>query len=467
MLLSLIFFVIITSFVGFNIIMLFDRKGVFNWPEKLGLSYLFGIGAITLEMFIMGLFGFEFVTTCILTPWIILFLLNVLRYHRLGRINTIFKESSGPPASKFDIFEKILLFLLSFQVVYAFFKALIKPIESYDSVSIWALKAKILYLAKTIPADFFHMISVTFHGIHADYPLLLPFSEAWFYTFFGNFNDHLVKIIFPLNLLAFLLVFYSVLKRITGKRKIALLFTFILASIKQFSDYATIGSADLQMAIYCFLTFIFLFMWVKYKRTPYLAASTLSCVFTFWAKAEGAVVFLITLTLLTSLFFVRDLRERLTPKNFRYLVGAMLVLFILFASWLGFKASLGLENDIININTFKNLRVTGVCKRIIAIGYEYQKHIFGFKKWNIVWIAFLYFVIVRFKSLLRDYRYIIIPVGGILLAYTAIYMITPQDISWHLSRTASRLLIHILPLVVFFIALNINHIRNRQYPEGA
>lgn len=456
MLLSLILFVIITTFVGFNIIMLFDRHNTFNWPERLGLSYLFGIAAVSVEMFIMGIFKIKFVTSYILLPWIFLFILNITLY-RPQRIKILLKKSS---IARFDIFEKLLFSLLSFNVAYTFFRALMKPVESYDSVSIWALKAKVLYMAKTIPADFFHRISASFHGIHPDYPLLVPFSEVWFYTFLGNFNDYLVKIIFPLNFLAFLLIFYSALKRITKNRKISLLFTFILVSIKQFNDYATIGSADLQMAIYCFLTFIFLFMWVKYKNTAYLTASVISCAFTFWTKNEGALILLIMLILLAVLLFTRKARKGFHKNSLLHPVFAILILFSLLAGWSVFKARLGLENDVINTGTFTGLKQVDMCKRIIPIGYEYQKHIFGFKKWNLIWIAFLYFVIVRFKSLFTDYWYIMAPIGGILLTYTIVYMITPQDIYWHLSTTASRLLIHILPLAVFFIALNINNIYN-------
>jgi hypothetical protein len=480
MLLSLILFVIVTGFAGLNIIMLFDTKNAFNWQERLGLSYLFGIGAISLEMFIMGLLKFEFVTTCILTPWALVFLINILRYHRMGRLKARNKDVVGlngtvPPKggtvhfrtdNVFSRFEKILVFLLSFQVIYTFFRALSKPIEAYDSVSIWALKAKILYLAKTIPAGFFDTINASFHGIHADYPLLLPFSEVWFYTFLGNLNDYLVKVIFPLNFLAFLVVFYSLLRRVTKKRKTSLLFTFILASVKQFSDYATIGSADLQMGIYCFLTFIFIFMWVKYENSAYLTSSVISCIFAFWTKNEGGAVFLIALALLTA-----SLKKSPSePGRFGMVKEArrgIVILFIVFLAWLGFKASLHLKNDLINIGAIRSFSFSGIYKRIIPIAYEYQKHIFGFKKWNLVWIGFLYFVIVRFKTLFTAYRYITIPIGGILLAYTAVYMITPQDIHWHLSSSASRLLIHILPLVVFFIALNINNIPDGKYAGGA
>lgn len=451
MLISVIIFIAMTTFVGFNIIVFIDRYNMLNAPEKIGLSYLFGLAAISLEMFVLGLFKINFSIIYILLPWVFFLLLNIIRHKE---VMILPKKTFEVP---FNTFEKVLAALLSFEIIYTFFRALMKPIEAYDSVSIWALKAKILYFAKTIPGDFFKMLGANFHGVHPDYPLLLPFSEVWFYTSLNSFNDYLVKIIFPMSFLAFLLIFYSLLKRITQNRQAALLFTFILASVKQFNDYATNGLADLQMAIYTFLTFVFLFIWAKYKKPAHLAISVISCVFAFWTKNEGSVTLLITVILLAGLFFTSRHDSMQRMRESRSIIFAIIALLLVFSLWFGFKAKMHIGSDVINRETLRTLKLSTVFKRFIPIGYEYQKHIFGFKKWNIVWILFLYMAARNFKKLfLKDNLYIMAPLAGILCAYTAFYLITPYDISWHLSKSASRLLIHILPLAVFFMALNVN-----------
>ena len=70
-------------------------------------------------------------------------------------------------------------------------------------------KAKIIYLAGGINKSFFTDIAANFQGAHADYPLLIPLSEAWVYTFLGSFNDILAKAIFPCFYLSFIFVFYA------------------------------------------------------------------------------------------------------------------------------------------------------------------------------------------------------------------------------------------------------------------
>ena len=455
--LATIFFIAVTTFMGFNIIILFDRQGALTSYEKIGLSYLFGISAISLEFFLLWVFGIKLTLLFVLLPWVFLIMLNVLT----RSFRTVFspdKRGNGTRGGPLSVFEKLMFSLLAFEVFYTFFRSMMRPVEAYDSVAIWSLKGKILYLTKTLPGEFFNMLSTTFHGVHPDYPLLVPFSEVWFYTLLNNFNDYLVKIIFPLNFIAFLLVFYSVLKRVTHKRNLALFFTFILASIKQFNDYATIGVSDLQMAIYAFLVFGFLFIWAREKNTVYLLISILSCVFTFFTKNEGSIVLLIMVGMLLA-FCVRPFfGKKLSPNSVVILLG----IFILATSLLGwsvFKTGMHLENDVINTETFRSIRLVTMSKRLVPIAYEYQKHIFGFKKWNLIWIAFLCAIFVKSEKIsLGRYKLILFPTLAILAGYTAIYLITPQGIGWHLAASASRLLIHVLPLAVFFIALKTNDI---------
>ncbi|NQU95518.1 MAG: glycosyltransferase family 39 protein [Candidatus Omnitrophica bacterium] len=453
--LSTILFIVVTTFAGFNVIILFDRQGVLTMLEKIGLSYLFGIGAISLELFFLWIFGIKLNMLFILLPWLFLIVLNVLT-RSIGNVFSPAKRSVDTENTPISIFEKWILSLLSFEVLYTFFRSLMRPVEAYDSVAIWSLKGKILYLTKTLPGEFFNMLSATFHGVHPDYPLLVPFSEAWFYTLFNNFNDYLVKIIFPLNFTAFLLVFYSVLRRVTHKRNLALFFTFALASVKQFNDYATIGVADLQTAIYAFLAFGFLFIWAREKNTVYLFISGLSCVFAFFTKNEGSVVLLTMVGMLLA-FAVRPFFGKKLSLNSRAIIFAIFTLSALLLGWSLFKAGMHLENDVINAETFRNIRLVTMSKRLIPIAYEYQKHIFGFKKWNLIWIAFLCAIFVKSPKLsFGRHKLILFPTLAILAGYTVIYLITPQSISWHLAASASRLLIHILPLAVFFVALRIN-----------
>ncbi len=450
-LLNIISFVLLTSFAGFNIVAACDKRCVLSKPEVVGLSYLFGIGAISVEIFLFGLCGIKFTTFYILLPWVILSIVNIPRYKAVSSINS--------RAACYSVFEKTVLTLLIFVIAYAFLMAMVRPIESYDSVAIWSLKAKVIYLAKEAPADFFTTLKMKFDGAHPDYPLLVPLSEVWFYTFINNFNDLLVKVIFPLNFMAFLLLFYAFLRKTLSLRTLALTFTFILSSVRQFSNYAANGYADMQMAIYGSLTFLALYLWIKEDKAPYLWIAFFSCIFAGCTKNEGAVTLLGFVVVLSFHVFSKIKNRKQPLSSYALPIVMTAILVSLFISWSLFKTSMGAGNDVVNAQTFIKYDLSSVFRRLAAIFYEYQRQAFGVKYWNISWIVFILLAVLGYKKLFSgENKYLTIPVFFILLCYTVIYFITPQDIDWHLRKSASRLLIHILPLVIFYIAVRVDRI---------
>jgi hypothetical protein len=122
------------------------------------------------------------------------------------------------------------------------------------------------------------------------------------------------------------------------------------------------------------------------------------------------------------------------------------------AGYLKLIGSLGMD---LNID-FKGMRpdiVTAV-KRIPGILYEYQIQFFGPKKWNLTWVLFIAAFVAGFRKAFSGA--LKLPTFAILLAlgaYTALYMITPLDFLYHVSKTASRLFLHFLPVVILWLAV--------------
>ncbi|MCQ9207336.1 MAG: hypothetical protein NG740_05635 [Omnitrophica bacterium] len=448
-LILLILCILVTGFIGWNVLYLLSgRKGFerFFAAEKIGLSYLLGFGVITIQMFIMGLLGMRFTRLAILLPWVFVAAVNLARGLRRSR-----SEGRGP--FRFCVTDLALIALIALQTCYNFFRALIKPIEAYDSVAIYGLKAKIMHLAGGLPPDFFRALASNFHGAHPDYPLLIPLSEVWVYTFLGNFNDILVKAIFPLFYLSFILVFYAVLKRITENVRLSLLFTFALASIKQFSDYSTIGVADLVLGIYFGAALFYLYAWIKdNKNTQFLNISLIFSILCAWSKNEGIFLLYIVLSLLF-LYLFSNIGK--IPNRVKW----HLALYALFAvalslSWMAFKNYHGLVNEnfdlaMLNIGRF----ITGL-KKIPAIMYEYQKQFFGFKKWNIIWILFAFVLFKRARTAVSgNIRLITAAFLLFGLGYTLMYIFSAVEIAFFVRFTGSRFLLHILPVSVFWMAV--------------
>ncbi len=438
--------IFLTAFIGFNIVVFLDRKKLITPLEAIGLSFPLGIGVISVEMFIIGLVCAQFRTGLILAPWIALIAYNCIFLRPYFKYKLSFKTN---PSSRV---EKIIFSFICFEVIYTFFRALIKPIESYDSVAVYALKSKMLYLAGTLPQDFFTKIANNFHGAHPDYPLLIPMAETWFYTFISNFNDFLVKSIFPIYFLSFVIVFYFILKRILGSRFIALLFTFALVSIKQFNDYAAIGMADLILGIYFCLSFFYLFLWIRNNnRYVFLLLSLLFSILTLWTKNEGLI--LVAINGIILLLFLLKNNARWTKEILIPVFLFFLIIIALAFSWIGYRSYLGLVNENFNFSMVSFKTFVSNFNKIPHMLYEYQKQIFGFKKWNIMWITILFLFVARFKRCIsRDVLYPTLTIIMFSAGYSFMYISSTVEVKYFLTKTTSRFLLHILPLCIFWIA---------------
>ena len=435
---GVIIWLAITIIAGWSVlsIALYKRGDLF-FGEKIALSYGMGLGLISIEMALLSVFKIRFSAFSIAVFWVPLVAAGFAM-----RSKNILDEN------KASFVEKLFIFGILFEVLYVFFRALIQPIESYDAIAIYAIKAKIFYMAGAIPGNFF----TAFKDIvpHIEYPLLVPLSETSLFAFIGNLNDLLVKIIFPLYYCAILAAFYYIARREVN-RKTALLFTFLLATVSQFNEYATNGYADLPLAFYYSASVFFAYLWVRKKEPGFIIVSAIFSVLCIWTKTEGLALAGINALLVASYAFLE--KKRILWKGLLYasfILAAVIIYLFIMKKILG----LSVNGDFAKVNLLDFGRMVVNLKRLPLILYEYQIQFFGPKKWNIIWVIFLVLFFINFKlAFKKELRFLTLSILLVLGAYTGIYIITPQDVAWHLSTTASRLFIHFLPVVVLWCAI--------------
>jgi len=439
----------VTTFIGWNVFSLLSRnkeKGDFSGLETIGLSFLLGFGAVTLQMFIMGILGANLSRVNILVPWIAVVALNLL----LPKKNL---KSSIAPKLAYSKGEITLFVLIALQASYNFLRAVLKPIEAYDSVAIYGLKAKVIYFTQSLGSDFFANIGSYFHGAHPDYPLFISLSESWVYTFLGNFNDFIVKAIFPLFYVSFIFIFYAIVKRITKDNKLAVLFMFLLATVKQFSDYSIIGVSDMELGIFFAISAAYFYIWTINKRKAcFINLSLVGTILCLWTKNEGMLLSLIMISIVLLYLFInfKKVDHKVNLRMFSYVFIASLAIL----AWLLFKKYNGFTNENFNLSMISISSFFDNFKKIPSILYEYQKHLFGFKKWNIIWILWILVWIKEFKAAFsKDIKYITLIFILFGLGYSAMYIFSAVEIKFFLSATGSRFLLHILPLAVFWMAI--------------
>ncbi len=442
-------YLLIIIFIGFNILYLLSpKRNKLYFLEKIAISYGIGFGFVSLEMLIFHFFKLEFNINEIILPWTILFILSAFVYFK-NRKNIIVHEKIEADTKAHRGLKIFLIAAITFEILYAFFRALVKPLEAYDAIAIYGIKAKIFYLAKSIPYDFFRNLALSFP--HADYPLNIPLSETFVYLFLGNLNDQLVKVIFPLYFVATLIILYFGIRRFASQT-CALFFTFLLASIPQFSAFATNGYLDLQLGYYYSTSALFLFLWFKSTEDhQFLLISAVMVALAGWTKNEGLMYCLVNIGLI-SIFYAVD-REMPIKKKLFHLFSYISIIAIISLPWLWIKGSVHLANDEVQ---FANLNISYLSKqyyKIVPIIYEFQKQTFGPKKWNILWLIMIFVLGFKYKDMFKkNQRYISIAMSLTILGYVLSYIISRSEIHYALGATWSRFLLHFLPIVMYWLA---------------
>lgn len=448
-LISLVAALIAATFIGFNVLyIILDKFDKLSFPETVSISYALGLGAISLEMLKFYFLGLKFSIPVILIPWTILVTINVYRHMKHGNGFT-FSERSAASEEKNRLLSIFLTFGITIEVVYAFFRALIKPIEAYDAIAIYAIKSKIFFLAKAIPQNYFPSL---IHGFpHPDYPLNIPLSETFLYMAMRNLNDQLVKMIFPLFFVGILCILYFAIRRFAS-RAYALLFTFLLASVPMFNAYAANAYQELPLAFYYFASAIFLFAWIKDKGDlRILGLSAVLVALAGWTKNEGMLYCVINafLVLVVSVLARKDTpwKVALAPVLYVFIIALIL------APWIWIKQRFGIVNDEISL---LNLNPVYLFKQLHKLGpilYEFQKQLFGPKKWILLWPIAIYAAIFHYRKIFApEVRYISISLILAFCGYVLFYMVSYVDVVFFTSKTWGRFMLHFLPLVVLWLA---------------
>jgi hypothetical protein len=437
----------VTTAIGWSLLNIISRGSEgFNAPCKAALGYGLGMGAVTFQMFLYYFIRRPITLNSIVLPWIPVVIAGLF----FVKPKTI---EAGPDMERLSMFERLLLCGISFQSLLIFFRAFLKPLESFDSIAMYAMRAKIIFLNGMIPANYFSEIAPAMPN--ADYPLLLPLAEAWIYTFLGSLNDFLVKGIFPLYFICMLAASFLLMRRFIS-RKASLIFTFVMATVPQLGAFATVGYADIVLTYYYTIGAGYLFLWAKERRTRDIVVAGAFLGFAMLTKNEGIAMFLTCLICL-GIYLFADARIVKFRALFKVL-PFILVVIILAGPWFLVRDYYGLENDLLRFGRADQGRIVTFFKnldRSPVILYEYQKQFFGPKKWNIAWIVMLALFALNIKAAFSGgLKYITMSILLVLSFYGSVYILMKADgpINWYVATGVSRLFIHILPITIFWIA---------------
>ena len=435
--------------MGAAFILLVIRRDRYNYsiPEFLALSFFLGIGFVSYQLFLYYLFSIHFSLLNLIIVPAVLFILVFSRYaSRPERMNEFLPPAAG--FRRWNRMERLLAAGLLIQFLWTVFLVIPMPVSSHDAVANYAFKAKIFYFTGGIPEGFFGLNETTV--AHPDYPLLLPFLMTWIYNFIG-FNDLAINMIMPVIYAAFLVLVYSQMKKFFD-RQYSLLFVFILATIPQLADYATIIHADLILtafvtcAVAYFISYIrtgdrvcliFFFHFVRVlpvgqKRSNGVHGSFYRCIYRFYRKVEGFQKKQILADMLIS----------------------FMVMIIIAAPWFAAKFSNAAFNSDIVFSRLMPERLWQNIRDIPILLNLFQQEVFGPKKWNIFWIMFFAGMIWKRKLLWKnELFYVTLFLAVSAAGYFVGYMLTTgNNLYFYANTTISRFMLHFCGTALLLLA---------------
>jgi len=443
-------------FVVAGSVVIFLVNGL-HWPFEMSrpliaaMSFASGLGAVSLQIFLYSVCSLPLSVSSIAIPWLgaaaIMAWMLITKPGYAGWTRTMAKHDS-----RLSVVGGVMVMVILVQVGYCIVYSISQPISGWDAWAIWFLKAKAFFISDGIPSS--HFFSTTYH--HPDYPLLVPLAIVWEYVVLGGIDDQTAKIIFPLMLLALLVIFSATLSKETN-RTTGLSFAALLAITPLFvmhggglagaGDY--VGYADLALSLYFFASATCLYRYQVDRDRVWGLLAFLFLGMGAWTKNEGLVWALAGSAILIG-----------TARSWRVAGVGLGLVSVFVAPWTIFKIWASLPNDVMSQGGWRAL-VAGVDRVPTVLTWMWQSMI-GNGLHGLIWPAFVISSALNWRQLLSTpLRSSALLVGVQLLVYGAVYLMSPYDVEWHLATSIDRVILHLSPIALWVAGVNVFQLRER------
>ena len=352
-----------------------------------------------------------------------------------------------------DFISKIFILLI-------FIICLGTPLNDWDGKYIWLFHAKRIFFDNDLYAQLDNYMPWT----HNDYPPLIPSFSASIANFFHIWNDNLPKLSSAIMLSTMVIFINSLIQG--NLVKVIFFSLFLWITEKTFLS----GSVDDILSSYTLCSSVimyFLFFKEKYFLNNKKLLFLLSYIFftlTTLIKNEGLVIIIV---LFLSAFFIKKiiLNEKINMNIYLIFAISLIPIFI----WKLKCYNAGIYSDIINLENIKNFKNR-------SLDLRSYWNIFNYMTLNksLLLPILLYFTI-NFKLVkiipkekllfikkieLKKITLLLYVVFFSLFYYLIIFFIylsTPNDLVWHLSTSAYRVVMPIGGILVFYSLINLNN----------
>jgi len=416
-------------FSGITLSLLIARRGLAR-GERVFLSWTLGAPAFTFLLFLVGASGIRIGRPSIF--------LAALTLGALALAGKKIKKRLIPARARsapWDFPSSALLLLVLALAAAAAVIGLYWPANRYDAMDVWTVRG--MGIAAT------GSLSGVSFGRLPFYPPNVSLGVAAVYSFAPS----LVKLDSLLAYVSLLGLFYAVLRRDLARCG-ALFFTLLLATVPYLFDHATRGFADLPFALYLFASTVYLLRFLKEGDRGILWLSGWLTGMGIWTKAEGW-----WLLIVNALFAAVILWRR---KRLRWL-GPFLAIALLGGIPWNFYSSrvLGYDNPgfawaASAAGELTAGRIDFIRLKMIA-GYVADKA-FRSGDWGLLAPVCLALTLL-FCERIKRHRFLLALLACHLGMLLFVYYGNPLSLKGIMHQTMKREFLHLLPLVVYYMAL--------------
>lgn len=312
------------------------------------------------------------------------------------------------------------------------------PHGSADALSIWNLRAR--HLSGSGSA---WRLAVSVEVAHPDYPLLLPGFVARTWRYCGDAPPVVPAVIAGVFWIATVGVLWAGLRQVRGARA-GLLAAGALLGFPAFVATAALQYADVPLAFFVLATLVVLVVHVESRNTDLrlvgLAGVCLGCA--VWTKNEGALL-LVTLPVA----FVITRRAAGRRQILRELGALALGAAPWLAAWAVLKLGIAPRNDLVG-----QVAAGNAADRVFDVERYLEILRALVRQANELGPLMLAAVVVWFATHRRARLHLPLLAAALMFGgYLLVYLTASHNLSWHLATSLQRLLLHLLPAVLFAV----------------
>jgi len=414
--------------------MLLARAARINVVECACLAWLFGVGTVSLLLWVCGNLLSGILLQYLVTAVCVILGFTGWRAFRRSGARLYVPRPANP-------FEWILIGVLAAQVA-AIFYVSCKHTLGWDGLLVWEIKARYAFLSDgVLPAAYFKGNSGRAFS-HPDYPLALPFTQLWIYLWTGQANQFWAKTIFPVFYIVGAGLLALLGRRVTGRRSLGYglaILAYFVPQVTIAAGSTMVGYADLPLSIFYLATVGYLLCSLIEQPTYAFSVFATCLAFLPWIKHEGAIMWLIAA--------VAGVAVTLAQRKSWARLPALCPGLLLMLSWRVFLHAKGATRSVdLSTPSLETLRAN--LGRLGPIYHVLLREITTVNHWGNFWLlsgtAWAY-LLWRWRSLPS-----LVLLGTTLLPiffYSVIYVFSAWPQYWeHVGNSIPRLLMQVIPV---------------------